>query len=314
MSTAPGVIPAPAVGGGQLWRAAAAYGLMLAAAVGVFFAIRAAGEAIPPADCSAGPTSTSPVAQKSDALLHVLIALAAVVVTGRALAWVFRRLGQPPVIGEVVAGILLGPSLIGKDASAWILPPSVAPYLGVLAQLGVILYMFLVGLELNAGRLRHQARAAVAISHASIVTPFLLGSALALGLYPDLSRPGVPFTSFALFMGVALSITAFPVLARILTDQRLATTELGAVALSCAATDDVTAWCLLALVVGVARSEVGGAVTVIALAASYVAFMVFAVRPVAARLVRRYGDGALTPGVTAVVLVCVLLSALATEA
>ena len=115
------------------------------------------------------------------------------------------------------------------------LPQSVAPYLGVVAQLGVILYMFLVGLELEGGRLRRRAHATVAISHASIVAPFLLGAALALYLYPRLASSDVPFTSFALFMGVALSITAFPVLARILTDRGMARTEIGVLALSCAA-------------------------------------------------------------------------------
>ena len=191
------------------------------------------------------------------------MALTAVLVTGRLLGLLFRYVGQPPVIGEVVGGILLGPSLLGRvwpEAAAFILPPSVAPFLGVIAQLGVILYMFLVGLELNPRVLRERAHATVAISHASIIAPFLLGAALALVLYPRLSSSDVPFTSFALFLGVAMSITAFPVLARILTDRRMQRTPLGVVALGCAATDDVTAWCLLAFVVGVDQAKVGGAV------------------------------------------------------
>ncbi|WP_343426024.1 cation:proton antiporter [Candidatus Amarolinea dominans] len=125
------------------------------------------------------------------------------------LARLFARLGQPAVIGEVVAGILLGPSLLGT-LSALILPPSVGPYLGVIAQLGVVLYMFLVGLELNPARLKDRTRATLAISHASILVPFILGALLALLLYPQLSDRSVPFTSFALFIGVAMSITAFP--------------------------------------------------------------------------------------------------------
>jgi Kef-type K+ transport system membrane component KefB len=151
-----------------------------------------------------------------------------------------------------------GPSLLGRIApslSASVLPPAVAPYLSVIAQLGVILYMFLVGLELNGDLLRGRARAAVATSHASIVAPFVLGSILALELYPRLSTSDVSFTSFALFMGIAMSITAFPVLARILTDRGMHRTVLGADALTCAAVDDVTAWCLLALVVGVAQAR-----------------------------------------------------------
>ena len=137
-----------------------------------------------------------------------------------------------------------------------ILPPSVGPYLGLIAQLGVVLYMFLVGLELNPARLRDRTHATIATSHASILVPFMLGALLALLLYPQLSDRSVPFTSFALFLGVAMSITAFPVLARILTDYGLTRTHLGVIALSCAAVDDVTAWCLLAFVVGVAKAQV----------------------------------------------------------
>jgi Kef-type K+ transport system membrane component KefB len=297
------------------WRTAVAYAAMLAVAVGLFVVIRAAGEAIPNSPAASSLTHAAPgVVSKSNSLLQILIALVAVVVTGRVLAWAFRRIGQPPVIGEVVAGILLGPSLLGRDISAYILPDTVAPVLGSIAQLGVILYMFLVGLELNAARLRRRVHTAVAISHASIIAPFLLGAGLAVLLFPDLSRPGVPFTSFALFMGIAMAITAFPVLARILTDQRLTATELGVLALSCAAVDDVTAWCLLAFVVGVARAEVGGAMIVTALAVGYVAFVFLAVRPLAARFVRHCEHVPPRGGVVAGMLVAVLVSALTTEA
>src|SRR6185437_13674657 len=207
-------------------------------------------------------------------------------------------------------------SLLGRlspELSAYVLPQSAAPYLGIVAQLGVILYMFLVGLELNAGLLRDRAHATVAISHASIVLPFLLGAVLALALYPRLSTSDVRFTSFALFLGVAMSITAFPVLARILTDRRMTKTDLGVVALSCAATDDVTAWCLLALVVGVAQAKIGAALFVISAALTYIAVMFIIVRPIVTRLALRYQGAQLTPAVTAVVLVGVLASALATQ-
>ncbi len=256
------------------------------------------------------------VGGKPDALIHVLIALAAVLAVGRLLGLLFRRVGQPPVMGEVVAGILLGPSLLGQvwpEAAEFILPPAVAPFLGVIAQLGVILYMFLVGLELNPGVLRQRVHATVAISHASIVVPFLLGAALALFLYPRLATPNVSFTSFALFIGVATSITAFPVLARILTDRDMHKTPLGIIALGCAAADDVTAWCLLAFVLGVAQAEVGGAFVVLGLTAGYIAFMIVLVRPLAGWLLARW-EGKITPGVVAVVFVSLLLSALATEA
>jgi Kef-type K+ transport system membrane component KefB len=217
----------------------------------------------------------------------------------------------------VVAGILLGPSFLGRlspETATFLLPPAAAPFLSVIAQLGVILYMFLVGLELNTELLRTRARSTVAISHASIVVPFLSGACLSLYLYPRLSHAGVPFTSFALFMGVALAITAFPVLARILTDRRIDKTELGVVALSCAATDDVTAWCLLAFVVGVAQAEMSQAVRTVLLALGYIALMFGIVRPVAERVLGRYQGDRLAPGLVAWVLVALLSSALATEA
>jgi Kef-type K+ transport system membrane component KefB len=248
----------------------------------------------------------------------VLLALVAVIVTGLVLGRIFLYLGQPPVIGEVVAGILLGPSLLGRlapEALAFVLPGDAAPFLGLLAQVGVVLYLFLVGLELNLDRLRAHAQATIVISHASIVVPFVLGSALALWLYPLLAPAGVPFTAFALFMGIAMAITAFPVLARILTDRRLDRTDLGLLALSCAAINDVTAWCLLAFVVGVAQADLDGAAVVLGLTAAYLIVMLGIVRPFAFRWASRFrAESQVTPGNVAVVLVALLLSAVATEA
>jgi Kef-type K+ transport system membrane component KefB len=290
---------------------------MVVGAVVLFFLIDACGaRLVAPEPVAPGAEGAAPLAGKPDALVHVLVALAAVLVTGRLLGLLFRYVGQPPVIGEVVGGILLGPSLLGQvwpEAAAFVLPPLVAPYLGVIAQLGVILYMFLVGLELNAGLLRERAQAAVIIAHAGIAAPFLLGVALALVLYPRLSSRDVPFTSFALFLGVALSVTAFPVLARILTDRGVHRTGLGVLALGCAAAGDVTAWCLLAFVVGVAQAKVGGALVVLGLTAAFLGLMYGVVRPAAARYLARLDGGELTPGVVAVVFAALLLSALAAE-
>ena len=248
---------------------------------------------------------------------HLLLALAAVAVVGRLLGALFRFIGQPPVMGEIVGGILIGPSLLGwvaPTAYSYLLPPAVAPYLGAVAQLGVVLYMFLVGVELNPELLRSRARAAVTTSLASIVTPFLMGSALALYLYPRFSTSDVPFASFTLFLGLAMSITAFPVLARILSDRGMTRTELGTVALTCAAVDDVTAWCLLAFVSGVARSSAGGAWLVAALTMGFVGFMFVMVRPIVARAVRRSGGGGAMPGAIALTLIALSLAALTTEA
>lgn len=238
---------------------------------------------------AAKPTSTSNV----DVVLHVLGTLATVILLGAILGRLCKYVGQPPVIGEVVAGLALGPSLLGvisPDAMHLLIPPpavdpngSVATSLKVIAQLGVILYMFLVGLELNAAKIKHKAHTAVAISHASIVVPFSLGTVLSLWLYPLLSDRDVSFVSFSLFLGVAMSITAFPVLARILTDRNLQNTPLGTVALSCAAADDVTAWCLLSLVVGVTKAEVGSAGLVIGSALAFILIMFFVARPLLVR-------------------------------
>jgi Kef-type K+ transport system membrane component KefB len=303
---------------GPTGRAAAFCVCTLAAAVGLVLLIRDRGEALPApqADSAARPVG-SQGSPAGDALPHVLLALATVLLVGRLLGRAFVSVGQPPVIGEVVAGICLGPSLLGRvapRAMEFLLPPAVAPYLGVIAQLGAILYMFLVGLELNTERLRGRAHAAVAVAQASIAVPFVLGAALALALYTRLAPAGVPFTSFALFLGIALSVTAFPVLARILTDRGVSRTDLGVLALGCAAAGDVTAWCLLAFVVGVAQATVGGALAVAALALVYLAFVFALVRPLAHRWAARLREEHIGQGVVAAVLLALLLSALATEA
>jgi Kef-type K+ transport system membrane component KefB len=299
-------------------RLVALYALTILVAVALFFVIRAFGESLltPPAGSTAISREPSGTAQ-IDVLMHVLLALLTIIVTCRVIGSIFRSLHQPPVMGEVLAGIILGPSVLGRvspDVASFLLPQQqIAPFLGLISQLGVILYMFIVGLELDTTALLRRTHAAVAISHASIVVPFLLGSALALFLYPRLSTGAVPFTVFALVLGVAMSVTAFPVLARILTDRGMSQTPVGVMALTCAAIDDVTAWCLLALVVGVAQSKIGGAVTVIVGATVYVALILLAARPLRQRISRFAPDQELTAGTTAFILIGVLLSALITE-
>ena len=250
-------------------------------------------------------------------LFHLLLALAAVIIVGRLLRPIFHALGQPPVIGEVVAGIVLGPSLLGRLApvvSQYILPADVAPLLGLVAQLGVVLYMFLVGLELNPNVVRQHARAAVTTSFASIVLPFALGWVLADYLYPRFATTDVAFTHFALFVGVAMSITAFPVLARILTDRGMNRTDLGALALTCAAVDDITAWCLLAFVVGVVQATTAGsAVIAAALTIVFIGFMFIVVRPLATRFASATEDRDPDAAITITVVIVLLASALTTE-
>jgi Kef-type K+ transport system membrane component KefB len=290
----------------------AAYFTLLLAAVALFFVIRAQGETL------TAPTpeehTSSAVGRRDDPLLRVLIALVAVIVAGQVLALLLRWLGQPPVIGEVLAGILLGPSLLGQETSRQILPADVAPFLGVIAQIGVILYLFVVGLELDLGMLRGRAHSTLIVSHTSIVVPFVMGCGLSLYLYPLLSSNSVSFTNFALFIGVALSITAFPVLARILTDRGMSKTPMGLTVLTCAATGDATAWCLLAFIVGVARAEVGQSLLVLAWAVGFVVFMLAVVRSLLVRLLPRGENAPVGRGTLGVVFAALLLSALATAA
>jgi Kef-type K+ transport system membrane component KefB len=250
-------------------------------------------------------------------LFHVLLALLVVLIASRLVGTLFRYVNQPPVIGEVVAGLLLGPSFLGHIApsvASYLLPVAIASYLGVLAQIGVVLYMFLVGLELDTKLLRTSAHATVAISHTSIVMPFLLGTAASLWLYPRLAGPRASFVVFAMFMGLSLSVTAFPVLARIVTDNGLERNRLGAIAISCAAIDDVTAWCLLAALEGVAQAHARDALVTVALTAAYLALVLGVLRPLVHRAcARQDARGHISPAALAVVLVGILSSALLTE-
>ena len=250
-------------------------------------------------------------------LLSVLLALTVIMLTARLTGAVFARINQPAVIGEVVGGILLGPSLLGRVApelQALVLPADAVPILGVISQLGVILYMFLVGLELDLGVLRGRLTSTLVTSLSAIVVPFALGAMLAAGLHASLAPAGIDRTSFVLFIGVALSITAFPVLARILGDRGLQRTPLGIRALTCAAINDAIAWVLLAFAVSVMQETPGAAIRTATLTALYIAVMLTAGRAVAVRTVDRLDRSArIGEQSVALVLVAVLLSAVATE-
>jgi len=193
-------------------------------------------------------------------LLSVFLALAVIIATARVFGLLFGRLNQPAVIGEVIGGIALGPSLLGwlaPSLQATLLPAEAAPALGVIAQAGVIAYMFLIGLELDWSVVKGTIPATVPISIASVVVPFVFGALLAGPLFPSFAPTGVPFRSFQLFLGVSLAITAFPVLARILADRGMQKTRLGIMALTCAAINDALAWALLAFVISVMATASG---------------------------------------------------------
>ena len=250
-------------------------------------------------------------------LLSVLLALTAIMVTTRLMGTLFHRFEQPPVIGEVVGGIMLGPSLLGMFAPqlhGMLVPSEAVPVLNMMAQIGVLLYMFLVGVELDLDGLRGRAMTTFAISSAGIVVPFALGAGLAWIIFARYAPANVTLTSFALFMGVSMAITAFPVLARILGDRQLQRTPMGVLALTCAAIGDVTAWCLLAFVVSVTQDKPGGAITTTLLTAAYIGLMLTVGRVLMAKVVKRLdttehiGENGLM-----LVLLAVLLSAIATE-
>lgn len=262
---------------------------------------------------SIGASTTTP----AHLLEHLLLALTVIVLLARVVGMLFQRIHQPPVIGEVVAGILLGPSLLGQvspEAMKFLFPSSVVIALNGMAQFGVILFMFVVGLELNLDRLRERPKAMIAISHASILCPFLLGAALALYLYPRFATPGFPFIAFALFMGVTMSVTAFPVLARILTDRGIQQSRLGVLALTCAAIDDVLAWCLLALVVGVIQAQLSQAILTGVLTLVYIAMIFVVVRPLLHRVILKHEAKGISDEQTmAWLIIGLFLSCLTTE-
>ena len=254
----------------------------------------------------------------AEIVIHVLFALLIVISLSRLVGFCFGRIKQPLVIGEIVAGIMLGPSLLGWLAPSWkvaLFPAEVLPALNVLSQVGLIFFMFLIGLELNPKYLRGNLNAAILISHVSIVIPFSLGSLLALLLYPLVSNGDVNFTAFALFLGAAMSITAFPVLARIITENNLQGSRLGTLALTCAAVDDVTAWCLLALAIAVARTQsMVGAIPTFLLSLLYIAFMVTIGQRFLKKLAKHYDrTGSLSQLVVAGIYLAVVASALITE-
>lgn len=294
------------------------YAGMVAGAIAIFAAIEAMGRMLSAPERNGPINFGSLNAGTTDVLTHVLLALVIIILAARSLGALFKKIHQPEVIGEVIAGIALGPSLLGRfapAASKFILPSSVAPYLSIISSVGVILYMFLVGMELDTQLLRRKVHASVAVSHASIITPFLLGSLLALWLYPRYSSHDVPFSVFALFMGVSMSVTAFPVLARILTDRGMHKTRMGTIALACAAVDDVTAWCLFALVVSIAAAKPGRVLLTVGLTILFIFGVFKFVQPAMKWLVRkRARAGRTTQGTMVIVFVALLLAALATDA
>jgi len=252
-------------------------------------------------------------------LFHLVLQIAVILVAARLVGFLFQKIHQPQVMGEMVAGILLGPSLLGwlaPGVSAALFPPASLSYLNALSQVGLVVFMFVVGLALNPSDLQGYGHAAVLTSHVSIAAPFCLGGLTALYLYPRLSDDGVTFTGFALFMGAAMSITAFPVLARILSERGLVRSRMGTLAIACAAVDDVTGWCILAYIVVLVRVTHAARPAWVTIAGSiaYVLIMLFVVRRMLPAFEREFRKrDHLSDNLVAVIVVLVLVSALATE-
>ncbi|MEB3250029.1 MAG: cation:proton antiporter [Merismopediaceae bacterium] len=252
-------------------------------------------------------------------LLLILFDIILIIGLARLVGLLFVRFRQPPVIGEIIAGILLGPSLLGllsPGLEKQLFPTSTQPFLYLLSEIGLIFYMFLVGLEINPQHLRQKLKIAILTSNVSILLPFLLGGLLSFTVLYDLNQPNkTPFIPFALFIGAAMSITAFPVLARILTDTGLDKTPLGTLGLTCASVDDISAWCLLAIAIAVTRTNsIVGAIPTLIGIILYTLFMVTLGQKLFKYFLRNYGKtNDLNQGLLTFIYIAVILSAMLTQ-
>lgn len=251
-------------------------------------------------------------------LALLLAQIATIIVVAKIFGWLCSKIGQPTVIGEMIAGIVLGPSLVGlyfPEFSATFFPQQSLGNLQFLSQIGLILFMFIVGMELDLKVLQNKAKDAIVISHASIIVPFTLGIGLAYFIYQSFAPEGVQFLSFSLFMGIAMSITAFPVLARIVQERNIQKTKLGAIVITCAAADDITAWCILAAVIAIVKAgSFTSTIFTIALALTYIALMIYVVRPFLKRIGDLYSTKeSLSKPIVAIFFLMLIVSAYATE-
>lgn len=251
-------------------------------------------------------------------LALLLIQVICIIIVARLFGWLCTKIGQPAVVGEMIAGIVLGPSLLGNyfpETSAALFPPHALGNLQLLSQLGLILFMYLVGMELDLGVLKNKANEAIVISHASIILPFVLGMGLAYFLYSSFAPSHVQFFSFSLFLGIAMSITAFPVLARIVQERNLQKTRLGAIVITCAAADDITAWCLLAAVIALVKAgSLVSVLYIIFLASAYIFIMIRVIRPFLLKIAKRNtGNGPLGKPIVVLFFGVMILSSCLTE-
>lgn len=252
-------------------------------------------------------------------LAVLLLQIITIILVACLFSFFCKKIGQPTVIGEIIAGIFLGPSFVGMyfpDISSFLFPTAESlNNLKFLSQIGLILFMFIVGMELDLKLLRNKSHDAVVISHTSIIFPFALGVGLAYFIYVEFAPSDINFMSFALFIGVAMSITAFPVLARIIQERGLTKTKEGIIAITCAAADDVTAWCILAAVIAIVKAgSVQSTIYVILSVIAYVFLMLKVVQPLLKQLGDKYSSKEkLSKPVVAIFFTTMLISSYLTE-
>lgn len=258
----------------------------------------------------------------TDNLHHPLsvlfIQVIAVLLTVRLFGFLFKYIGQPGVIGEIVAGIVLGPSLLGyfsPEVFQFLFPPSSLTNLGLLSQVGLVLFMFVIGMELDFSVLKNKINETLVISHAGILVPFFLGTVASFWIYEEYAASYTSFLPFSLFIGISMSITAFPVLARIIQERNMTKSSVGTLTIASAANDDVTAWCLLAVVIAIAKAGTfASALYSIGLAVLYIVVMFVFVRPFLKKVGAVYANQeVITKSFVAFILLILIISSTITE-
>lgn len=248
----------------------------------------------------------------------LLIQIIAVLLMVRPFGFLFKHIGQPGVIGEIVAGIVLGPSVLGyffPDVFQALFPPESLTNLELLSQVGLVLFMFVIGMELDFSVLKNKINETLVISHAGILVPFFLGIVASYWIYEEYAAAQTAFLPFALFIGISMSITAFPVLARIIQERNMTKTSLGTLAIASAANDDVTAWCLLAVVIAIAKAGTfASALYAIGLTALYIIIMFMVVRPFLKKVGEVYANQeVINKTFVALILLILIISSTLTE-
>lgn len=248
----------------------------------------------------------------------LLIQIIAVLLMVRLFGFLFKHIGQPGVIGEIVAGIVLGPSVLGyffPDVFQALFPPESLTNLELLSQVGLVLFMFVIGMELDFSVLKNKINETLVISHAGILVPFFLGIVASYWIYEEYAAAQTAFLPFALFIGISMSITAFPVLARIIQERNMTKTSLGTLAIASAANDDVTAWCLLAVVIAIAKARTfASALYAIGLTALYIIIMFMVVRPFLKKVGEVYANQeVINKTFVALILLILIISSTLTE-